>query len=145
MKSRFSRLPSHSTVIACVALFLALGGLSYAASKGHHKSKITTRSTTVLLANPTCTTIGSTSFCNYPATPVTASCKKGEHAVGGGYQGSNSGTPSSSQYSFSGVGSFNRPDPIDGTPTGWSAEGVGNTSGPDSPPPSFTVYAVCSS
>jgi hypothetical protein len=145
MNSRFSRLPNHTTVIACLALFLALGGLSYAASRGHHKTKVTTRSATVQLANPTCTAVGSSSFCSYSATPVTAKCKQGEHAVGGGYEGSQSGAPTSSQYSFSGVGSFDRPDPVEGTPTGWSAEGVGTTSSPDLPPPSFTVYAVCSS
>jgi hypothetical protein len=145
MKTRFSRLPNHTTLIACLALFLALGGLSYAASKGHHKNDVTTRSATVQLANPTCTTVGTTTFCTYPAAPVTAKCKKGEHAVGGGYEGSQSGAPTSSDYSFSGVGSFNRPDPVKGTPTGWSAEGVGSTSSPDLPAPSFTVYAVCSS
>jgi hypothetical protein len=144
MKSRLSHLPSRSTVISCIALFFAVGGLSYAASEGH-KAKVATRSKTVVLADPTCTAVGSTTFCNYPPTQVTASCKKGEHAVGGGYQGAQSGNPTGSSYSFSGVGSFNRPEPVKGTPTGWSAEAVGNASSPDLPAPTFTVYAVCSS
>jgi hypothetical protein len=88
-----------------------------------------------------------TLFCNGTKS-VTVSCQPGEHATGGGFTPSTSGTASPS--SSSSVGE-SRPDPPGGTPTGWyvNASGFGTNSGSSPglahpPDPQVTVYAVCS-
>lgn len=91
---------------------------------------------------------GLPTFCTYAATEIVAKCKKGEHATGGGLTGTEegSGNITSGPRRFAGEGTYSRPDPVKGTPTGWAIEVNGSTSntGAAQPPaPTATVYAVC--
>ena len=93
---------------------------------------------TVATLHYTCTFNSFTSNynCNAPAHEVTAHCRSGERATGGGYgQGTNS---TFANYSY--------PSPTTGTPTGWSSQVGGfitNSSTPTQPDGHVPIYAVC--
>ena len=97
------------------------------------------RKKTVTLSQ-TCQSIGATTICNGPLTKVAAKCRRGERAVGGGYDGTDEptrqGTPQG----------MNRPQPATGTPRAWVATvrafGQSQTATPPAPA-KFTVYAIC--
>lgn len=109
-------------------------------------TSVTVRSTTTVLPQ-TCTVNGPQNNCRSASILVTASCNAGERATGGGYETIKEGDPGVIGFRSSFIDRVNRFEPPAGTPTGWTVEAGGNTTGaagsPDPPPPTVTVYVGC--
>lgn len=116
-------------------------------------SAVTTRSRTETLAQSCTFNAGppsSTSCQTTGVTTVSASCNPGEQAVGGGYEGKNEGNSTNPVVGgrSTNVGGVDRPEPVTGTPTGWTVRASGSSSGPGGaapPPPEVTVFVLCAS
>ena len=145
--------------IGLLALFVALGGVAYAAEGPGRESSgpsaraaggvpdLVVRKKTVTLSQ-TCQSNGFGGFnCNGPLRTVTARCRRGERAVSGGYAGTDVTTMQVGGTARQGTPqNVDRPQPARGAPRGWTvtARPFTTYSGPvGPPPPRFTVYAVC--
>lgn len=136
-------------LLALTALFIALGGVAVAGPKlAADGSNTVVRKKTVTLPQ-TCQSSFGTTFCTGPKTTVTARCRRGEHATGGGYVGvSEGGADINAPRRNATIQGVDRPTPARGTPKGWTVvvQASGSNPGTTTPrPQKFTVYAVCQS